>query len=493
MSQRLIADSTLNHSRVVERYAHFFDRPEVRLRFLNNTLAQQARSGEKLEKTLGRFGFARGTRVYQRLAEFELYRLIFQELKRLLPSAAKERRRLLKRNKAPFSARLFFRCYQLRHAFGGAAIVAAAFGVFGLYTLVARTVRGPLARPGVSASASTSAANDAPRAGERFLPDYKPEKVWMVERGEGYERFSNGARVLLDYETENHDRAYRVLGRGDTSAVKRVGRDPVGIVYHTSESDMLPFTPDNNDSIETRSRGLLEYVRRNKSYNYLIDRFGQIYRVVRDEHAANHSGNSVWADSEGVYVGLNESFLGVCFETNSEADSLGEQLTEAQIIAGRLLTQVLRSRHQIDDANCVTHGLVSVNPSNMLICFHHDWARNFPFEAMGLSDKYAVAPAAVAEFGFTYDDETLAKLGGSLWPGVRVAEEEFGRRADGAGLSREELRRRLRDRYREQMAQQVRLRTSPAGAAAAGNKSSSPGDAAREPGEKTEQAGQPGM
>ena len=73
----------------------------------------------------------------------------------------------------------------------------------------------------------------------------------------------------------------------------------------------------------------------------------------------------------------------------------GEQLTEAQVLAGRLLTQVLRSRYRIDDANCTAHGLVSVNPSSGRIAFHHDWARGFPFEAMGLSDKYAVAHANV--------------------------------------------------------------------------------------------------
>ncbi|HYO64124.1 MAG TPA: peptidoglycan recognition family protein [Pyrinomonadaceae bacterium] len=490
MNQRLIADSTLNHSRVVERYAHFFDRPEVRLRFLNNTLAEQARSGEKLERTIGRFSFVKGSRIYQSLLELELYRLIFQELKRLLPSAAKERRRLLRRNKAPFSARLFFRCYQLRHVFCGAGIVMAAFAVFGLYTFAVRTSRGVFAE---RAALVVPVAGAEARPAEPYLHDYRPEKVWLVEHKDNYERYSNGARVLLDYETDNHARAYRVLERGDTTAVRRVGREAVGIVYHTSESDMLPFTSDNNDSIETRSRGLLEYVRRNKSYNYLIDRFGQIYRVVRDEHAANHSGNSVWADGEGVYVGLNESFLGVCFETNStSADSVEEQLTEAQVIAGRLLTQVLRSRHQIDDANCVTHGLVSVNPSNMLICFHHDWARNFPFEALGLSDKYKVAPAAVSEFGFTYDEETLAKLGGSLWPGVAAAEGEFNRRAETAGLSPEEFRRRLRERYREQMAQQVRLRSQlPPDAAA--DKASSPRVESGAAGAGSEPAGQSGL
>ncbi|MGB8510202.1 MAG: N-acetylmuramoyl-L-alanine amidase, partial [Pyrinomonadaceae bacterium] len=250
---------------------------------------------------------------------------------------------------------------------------------------------------------------------------------------------------------ENRARGYYVFKEGGERADEQIRRDPVGILYHTSESDMLPFTADNNASIETHTRGLLEYVRKNKSYNYVIDRFGQIYRIVRDEDAANHAGNSVWADSRGVYVGLNESFLGVCFETKTEAD---EQLTEAQTVSGRLLTQVLRSRYQIDDADCVTHGLVSVNPSNMRICFHHDWARGFPFAAMGLSDKYKVAPASVREYGFTYDDDVVSKIGGALWPGVIAGEEAFNRSAGEANLKVDELRRRKHDAYREQMESQ---------------------------------------
>ncbi|MCA1556502.1 MAG: N-acetylmuramoyl-L-alanine amidase, partial [Acidobacteria bacterium] len=247
---------------------------------------------------------------------------------------------------------------------------------------------------------------------------------------------------------------------GSGGSGEQVRREPVGIVYHTSESDMLPFTSDNNASIETHTRGLLEYVRKNRSYNYLIDRFGQVYRVVRDTDAANHAGNSVWSDADGIYVGLNESFLGVCFETNSKSDSLDEQLTEAQLVAGRLLTQVLRSRYNLADANCVTHGLVSVNPSNMLICYHHDWARNFPFAAFGLSDKYKIAPASVSEFGFTYDEEIAEKLGGDVWSGVKLAEEEFRRRAERSDMTPEEMRRRMRERYQEQMNLTLRLRTS---------------------------------
>src|SRR5919205_690843 len=300
---------------------------------------------------------------------------------------------------------------------------------------------------------------DASAGLAEHLPSYQPEKVWMVEQGEGFERYSNGARIINTYATSNRPRRYLVYKPGTSEPQGGAQTAPVGIVYHTSESVLLPFVADNSGSIEARSRNLLAYVRDRKSYNYVIDRFGQIYRVVRDEDAAFHAGNSVWADGRGVYAGLNESFLGVCFETKADVAEGGEQLTEAQVLAGRLLTQVLRSRYQIDDANCTAHGLVSVNPSNGRIAFHHDWARGFPFEAMGLSEKYAVAPAAVAELGFGYDPDLVALLGGRMWPGVAAGEEAFARRAEGQGAKAEELRGRMRKVYRERMeAQRAVLR-----------------------------------
>ncbi|HEX5706875.1 MAG TPA: peptidoglycan recognition family protein, partial [Pyrinomonadaceae bacterium] len=301
----------------------------------------------------------------------------------------------------------------------------------------------------------------------QHLPDYRAEKVWLVEEKDGHERYSNGGRILTEYETDNHARAFNLYARGAGGVVEAGRREPVGIVYHTSESDMLPFTADNNDSIETRTRGLLEFVRRNRSYNYLIDRFGQIYRVVRDAEAANHAGNSVWADERGVYVGLNESFIGVCFETNSTEETGEEQLTEAQLVSGRLLTQILRSRYGLDDANCVTHGLVSVNPDRMLVGFHRDWARDFPFAAFGLSDKYQPPTPALDEFGFTYDGELVDALGGAIWPGARAGEEQFKRRAESNGTRPDELRRRMRQRYRDLMDEQRRLRREQTPASAA--------------------------
>ena len=429
-------EPTLSYSKIVERYAHFFDRPEVRLRFLNHTLAQQAASRERADALLARIPFLKRARLYDQALKLWLYHLIFQELGRLVPSATEERRRIKRlKGRAPLASRLLFGCYRHRRALAFPCLLLLAASLFGVYSglawsarrandyLVARNHDG---RQAAGKSWGQSAVYAQTPQGR--LPDYRPEKVWLVEQGEGFarpvavalealallhqpekvwlveqgegfERYSNGARVLTELETANRPRGYYLFRGGKAATDEGVKHEPVGIVYHTSESDMLPFTSDNNASIESRSRSLLEYVRRNRSYNYVIDRFGQIYRIVRDEDAANHAGNSVWSDSTATYVGLNESFLGVCFETKTgEAE---EQLTEAQMVAGRLLTQVLRSRHKIDDADCVTHALVSVNPSNMRICFHHDWAHGFPFGAFGLSDKYGVAPADVVTANLT--------------------------------------------------------------------------------------------
>ncbi len=468
------AEITLLHSKIVERYAHFLARPEERLRFLRHTLALQAESRQRFDEFIARHPSIERSRLYQRnyarLLDLLLYRLIVRELGRVLPSSAGERLKLLRQHKAPAAARVYFSFYRVRHVIHAALVVTLCVTLFGAYTATAwsarrahsylskRFERRVLATDSASSNTALAGAVD-------HLRDYRPEKVWLVERKDHYERYSNGGRIITEFETENRARGYVAIPRdADLAQVKvadadsKVRRYPVGIVYHTSESDMLPFTPDQNDSIEARSRGLLEYVRRHKSYNYLIDRFGQIYRVVRDGDAAHHAGNSVWADRENLYVGLNESFIGVCFETSMSAGSKEEQLTEAQVVAGRLLTQIVRSRHQIDDANCVTHGLVSVNPSNMLIAFHHDWARNFPFEAMGISDKYKVAPASVSHFGFTYDDEIIAKLGGALWSGVMAAEDEFNARAASGRTTTEELRELMRARFREQMNLSKRFR-----------------------------------
>ena len=52
--------------------------------------------------------------------------------------------------------------------------------------------------------------------------------------------------------------------------------------------------------------------------------------------------------------------------------------------AARILTEMLRGKYHIPASNCVTHAQVSVNPDNMLVGYHTDWAGNFPFLDIGL-------------------------------------------------------------------------------------------------------------
>jgi hypothetical protein len=171
----------------------------------------------------------------------------------------------------------------------------------------------------------------------------------------------------------------------------------------------------------------------------VIDRFGRTYRIVRDEFAANHAGNSVWSDGRSVYVDLSPSFLGICFEGRGAAMG-AEGINEAQIYAARTLTAVLRSRYGIDDANCVTHGLVSVNPSNRLMGYHTDWVSEFPFEALGLSNKYETEIAAISRLGFGYDQAYVAAAGGK-WPGLEKAEDSLRGAAEKNGVTVAEERR----------------------------------------------------
>jgi len=469
-TKRKGADPAHLYSKIVEQYAIFFSRPEARLRFLNNTLTKQIERQAQLQQSLRRFRFLERTRFYDWVFEARCYSAILEEMRALAPTLPSNRRAMAQQIQAPLSARLFFLIHQSRHAFYGAAVIVAGLMLFSLYSLVTWSARGVnswLAQKYKSKSSPIYVTSSEPTPGSAFTTEaakylhYKPENVWLVERNEEYEKYSNRCRILTKYETENHPRGYYTISRGSDNDDDQLRNKIVGIVYHTSESDIVSFTPDNNEAIQKRSRGLLEYIRDHKSYNYLVDRYGDVYRVVRDDHAAYHAGNSVWADAKNTYVLLNESFLGVCFESTVKGETLEETLTEAQITAGRELTNVLRSKYNIDDANCTTHGLVAVNPDKMLIARHHDWIRNFPFEAMGLSDKYKIQPPTMTDYGFTFDEEVLLKLGNKLWEGAVAAEQEFKRRAENARVSPDVLRRKLRDRYISQCEKIRRLRADP--------------------------------
>lgn len=119
-----------------------------------------------------------------------------------------------------------------------------------------------------------------------------------------------------------------------------------------------------------------------------------------------------------------------------------EGINEAQIYAARVLTAVLRSKYGIDDLNCVTHGLVSVNPSNRLMGYHTDWVSEFPFEALGLSNKYQTELVAISRLGFAYDQAYVSAAGGK-WPGLEKADAALREEAAKDSVSVEKERQSL--------------------------------------------------
>ncbi|SRR5579884_1541252 len=287
-------------------------------------------------------------------------------------------------------------------------------------------------------TAPGAAASPAPAAPESFRP------VWMVDRTDTTQTYSNGLRIDLTYAVSNKPRLrYPVFATAGPASPSSYASLPSGIVYHTTESHLAPFEQQQNGRLKELGRNLLENIRQQKSYHYVIDRFGRVFRVVEESDAANHAGRSVWADSNGVYVNLNWSFLGVAFEGQT-----AEPVTPAQITSARMLTEMLRARYNIPAGNCVTHAQISVNPDNMRIGAHVDWAAGFPFESVGLPDNYAEPVPSLWAFGFDYDPSLLAQAGGR-WPGLDSAEDRLAAQAAAQGLTPARYRTLLQRRYRE--------------------------------------------
>jgi hypothetical protein len=285
----------------------------------------------------------------------------------------------------------------------------------------------------------------SPAAGN--LQTEPPPAVWMVETTGDHETYSNGLRVENRYAIETHRRSYGVFARSRPESDTWQRRtEPAGIVYHATESDLAPFEAEENARLQRIDEALLDYVQRRQSYHFAIDRFGRVYRVVVETDSANHAGSSIWADRQWVYCNLNAAFLGIAFEARTEAGR-ETPLDGAQIRAGRALTDMLRSRYRIAAENCVTHAQVSVNPRNMEIGYHTDWAAHFPFEAMGLADNYRLPVASVLLFGFGYSSTFLRAVDGHAWEGLASAQETAQEQAAAHGLSWAGYARLLQKRY----------------------------------------------
>jgi hypothetical protein len=283
-----------------------------------------------------------------------------------------------------------------------------------------------------------------PAATVAFEAPKGPINVWRVDRSETLETYSNGLRVDLTFAESNKPRnQYPVFPLNGGAQPVRYQTTPAGIVYHTTESNLADFDESQNRRLKMLGRNLLEIVREERAYHYVIDRFGRVYRVVEETDVANHSGHSVWADPSGIYVNLNSSFLAVSFEAQTGAPG---EVTGAQVQAARMLTEMLRSRYSIPAENCVTHAQVSVSGINNHIGAHVDWASQFPFAAVGLPDNYAQPLPSLIAFGFGYDAAFVRATGGR-WKGLDLAEAQVSHQAAAEGVSVTRYRAILRHRY----------------------------------------------
>jgi hypothetical protein len=281
--------------------------------------------------------------------------------------------------------------------------------------------------------------------------------VWLVDKTSDFETYSNGLRVDDRFTAPNQKRLfYPVYQRGltvvDIDAEQPEWRsEPAGIVYHTTESDQARFTVEENARLKRIGKAVIGVVQQNHSYHFLIDRFGQVFRIVPESDVANHAGYSVWADGSMIFVNLNSSFLGIAFETQTQR---GDQpsANPAQVHAARILTEMLRNKYRIPQSNCVTHAQVSVNPDNMLIGYHTDWAGNFPFLEIGLNDNYTAPPPSIYAFGFDYDPAFVHATGVRLWQGLALAEDQMQTQAAARGISVSRYRAILQKKYKEILA-----------------------------------------
>jgi hypothetical protein len=279
-----------------------------------------------------------------------------------------------------------------------------------------------------------------------------PGDVWLVERTGDHEAYSNGLRIDNRFSVANHPRSYLVFPAAQSEERGERRSAPAGIVFHTTESQLVPFKSGENDRLQRIGESLLEYVRRRRSYNFVIDRFGRVYRLVAEEDAANHAGNSVWSDADYLYLNLNESFIGVAFETQTKTARDEAEVTAAQVQSAAMLTNMLRERYGIPAGNCVTHAQVSVNTSNLQIGYHLDWASSFPFGRLGLPDNYAVPLPAVAVFGFEYDPGFARRAGDRMYREAILGDGQIRARAAEAHVEVSVYRRGLQQRYRRELA-----------------------------------------
>jgi hypothetical protein len=444
--------------KIVNDLSNLIENPIIKLKFLNEVLGIQPHRGRLIWSL-----------PFFRTLCFRI--AVVRRIKPFLPGGKKELAALLKNKNTSFTNILFLRSHPHWQSFiflGPLVILGALLPIF-YYLLPSHAHLSFKKDPGL-----IPASHECVKSSDREMVDTvnqepmtieqedtlssedietTPGRIWLVEKEGTYELYSNGLMITTEHQTKSVRRHCYVYDtdREDWVEPKNGLFSPVGILYHASESDIVPLKEFLNNSILKNTRNLLSYVRRNKAYHYVIDRYGRVYRIVDDREVANHAGKSVWVNDNEVYLNLNQHFIGICFEGRTflkTGINNTNIINELQIESAKKLTDLLRFLYDIPDMNCTTHGLVSVNPSAMLIGHHMCLASGFPFNKLGLKDKYEVIHPAIRYFGFTFDEFFVSQIGNTPWPGIVKAQQELEAIASARCIAVQQLLEELRADYR---------------------------------------------
>jgi hypothetical protein len=269
----------------LERFGSRISDPTSKLWFLKRTLESYEKKPSVLRNTF----LLRGVTLYYVAIES-----LAELARRPRPQVIKPQPILaLYRLRHPILALFFAGVAFVGYEAGRVGFTGARLGIAYLSQLY--TPLPVAARPAAASTTNTSDIYSASRIGPA------PEEVWLVESEDSGELWSNGLRIETSYEARTKPRSYVRFPRDESVSIQ-LEEEPVGIVFHTSEYDISPFRSSYNEKILDTSRGLLRWIAKRDLYNYFIDRFGQVHRLVIDNHRASHAGVSIWADEDYLYL-----------------------------------------------------------------------------------------------------------------------------------------------------------------------------------------------
>ena len=188
---------------------------------------------------------------------------------------------------------------------GASLVLGASYGTIRLAASLGRKAPTVEARvPPEIPVAPRPQPQPEPKA-EPVVLTQRPDSIWLVEKGKDYELYSSGLRIDTTQRLKGTRRSYAPIDEA-SGGVLPLASEPVGIVFHTTESDILSLEAENNASLLRNSKNLVAYIKRHEFYHYLIDRFGRVYQILNDDSRANHAGFAVWANAGKVYMNLNQ-------------------------------------------------------------------------------------------------------------------------------------------------------------------------------------------